>query len=194
MSIVVIGAGGFGREVMVYIKSHPIYKDLTILGFVDDGLKPGTTINGEKVLGGVDFLLDHKSQLNVFIGIANPQIKESIVLKLSNTIHTFPKLIHPTAIFLDPANTHLGMGTIIGPACILSTNIVLGNFVTLNIRTTLCHDVSIGNFCTLMPNVAITGGGILECNSFIGTGVSLFEHEIRIEKNSKILPPIFQRS
>jgi sugar O-acyltransferase (sialic acid O-acetyltransferase NeuD family) len=189
MSIVVIGAGGFGREVMLYVKSHPKFKDLEILGFVDDGLQPNTMVNGVKVLGGLDFLLNHKNSLSVFIGIANPKIKESIVQKLAHSHHQYPILIHPSAYLIGPDTICIGMGTIIGPACILTTNILLGSFVSLNIGVTLCHDIEVGDYCTFMPNVAITGGGFVGKSSFLGTGVSIFEPMIKIEQHSRILRP-----
>ena len=57
--IVIIGAGGFGREIKCLIddinESSPT-KLFNILGFIDDGVKVGTQIHEYKVLGNVEYL------------------------------------------------------------------------------------------------------------------------------------------
>jgi len=59
---------------------------------------------------------------------------------------------------------------LIAPGCILTTNITLGNYVTLNLNTTVGHDTKIGDFCTTNPGVHISGQiEIGNCNEF-GTG------------------------
>ena len=57
-SVVLIGAGGSGREVLEILKDlNKKRKPWDILGFIDENEKlHGKTINGYPVLGGIDWL------------------------------------------------------------------------------------------------------------------------------------------
>ena len=56
-NIVIIGAGGFGREVKVLVDDiNKIRSTYNFLGFYDDGIEKGTLVNGYKVLGGISDL------------------------------------------------------------------------------------------------------------------------------------------
>ena len=55
--IVIVGAGGFGREVKMLIDQiNSIENKYEFLGFYDDGIQKGTVINHHKVLGSIDEL------------------------------------------------------------------------------------------------------------------------------------------
>ncbi|MDR0764679.1 MAG: hypothetical protein LBE65_03705 [Synergistaceae bacterium] len=48
-AVIVYGAGGLGREVSQIVMAMP---DARVLGYVDDGVPPGTERDGARVLGG----------------------------------------------------------------------------------------------------------------------------------------------
>lgn len=53
-NIVIIGAGGFGREVKWFIDEiNGVNKQWNFIGFVDDNLPKGTVINDSNVIGDV---------------------------------------------------------------------------------------------------------------------------------------------
>jgi UDP-3-O-[3-hydroxymyristoyl] glucosamine N-acyltransferase len=64
----------------------------------------------------------------------------------------------------------LGKGGMISPGCVVTSNITFGDYVTLNLNTTVGHDTRIGTYCTTNPGVHISGQiEIGSCNEF-GTG------------------------
>lgn len=109
--IVIIGAGGFGREVAWLIEDINRYnKEWNIKGFVDDNPElEGRLINGYEVIGNIEWL---KSQeLYVVSAIGDPITKKKILHRLKNSKNNYPILIHPSAIYSD--SVKFGEGSII---------------------------------------------------------------------------------
>ena len=127
--IVIIGAGGFGREVKTLIdsinKNNKIYN---FLGFYDDGIEKGKIINGFPILGSVSDLNKVSKPLYIALGLGDPITKSKVVASLSNTNLSFPSLIHPSVIISDDEVT-IGNGCIICAGTIITCNIKIENFV-----------------------------------------------------------------
>lgn len=78
----------------------------------------------------------------------------------------FPNLIHPTALLADDSIV-CGQGNIIGPNCVLTTHVTLGDFNYLNIGISMGHDVVVGSYNVFYPKVSISGNvQIGDSNSF----------------------------
>jgi len=182
--IFIIGAGGFGREVLEILKDQNKVKSVWgIHGFLDNKKEThGKKINGFPVIG--DFsLLKNKKNIYCVVAIGEPEIREKVVGKVSKMGVKFPPIIHPSVIRSE--FVELGEGVIICAGCILTTNIILKNHVIINLNCTIGHDARIGKYCSLMPNVCINGGDILEDKVYVGSNASLKEY-IKIGKNSRI--------
>src|SRR5699024_1378644 len=97
--IVIIGAGGFGREVAWIIEDiNKKSLQWNILGFVDDNeTVQGKYFGDYSIIGKLDYLFD--KELNVVIAIAKPTIRRLIYNKLKHTKNIFPTLIHPSVIY-----------------------------------------------------------------------------------------------
>lgn len=75
--LILVGAGGFGREVLWQI-SESESPDYNIIGFVDDAPElTGKYVNNAPILGNIRWLLDYPNEICVSICIANPK-KESL--------------------------------------------------------------------------------------------------------------------
>lgn len=83
--IVIIGAGGFGREVAKLIEDiNKVNNEWNIVGFVDDNKSiQGTEINGYKVVGDIDWL--EKQEIFVVNAIGDPVIKKKVMDKLDGS-------------------------------------------------------------------------------------------------------------
>lgn len=171
--IIIIGAGGFGREVKCLIedinKSLP-KKKYNVIGFIDDGLEKGMDIHDLQVLGGMDYLLALEEKPSLVLGIGTPRTKESIQISLKD--YDFPNIIHPS-VDIDGCNISIGNGCVICKGSILTCDINIGNFVTINLMCSIGHDAVIKNFSSLMPSVNISGEVLIEKNVFIGTGAKV---------------------
>jgi sugar O-acyltransferase (sialic acid O-acetyltransferase NeuD family) len=181
--IIIIGAGGFGREVKCLIDDinnfdNGIYYN--ILGFVDDNIECNTKIHEYNVLGNIDYIFSLKEKPSLVFGIGNPKTKEKIFKKLVE--FDFPIIKHPS-ISLEGKNIEIGKGSIICQGSILTCDIVISEFVTINLSCTIGHDAIIKNFTSIMPAVNISGEVIIENGVFIGTGAKII-NQIIIGSNS----------
>jgi len=183
--IVIIGAGGFGREIKCLIDDINDYHDnvvYNIIGFIDDGIQKGKEINGVKVLGGIDFLKNLDKEMSLVFGIGNPKIKSEVYMKTKN--FNFPKIIHPS-VSLSGDKISIGKGSVICKGTILTCNIEISDFVTINLQCTIGHDVKMNNFISIMPGVNISGEVTLQESVYIGTGAKII-NQLEIGKKTVI--------
>lgn len=181
--LAIAGAGGLGKETAVLIKqinsSNPQWD---ILGFFDDAFKRGSLIAGLSVLGGIEDI-NLQNNLNIVIAVGDPQVKEKVVQRITNPHIDFPVIIHPQALIGE--NIIMGKGCIITAGCRLTVDVRLGNFVLLNLNTTVGHDVTIGNYSSVMPGVHISGHVSVESGVLIGTGASVLQ-SLRVSEGAVI--------
>ena len=172
--IVIIGAGGFGREVKTIIDAiNKVEKEYTFLGYYDDGIKKGSIINNYPVLGNLEDLKEVNQEIFVLIGIANPVIKCKIAKSLvSYKNFFFPTIIHPSVQVSDD-DVFISHGCIICAGTIITTNIKIGSFVILCSLCTVGHDSIIDDFSSIMPSVNISGEVCIGEKVYVGTGVKV---------------------
>lgn len=171
--IVIIGAGGFGREIAWLIEDiNKIEDKYRLLGFIDDGKDKNQIINGYQVLGGMEILKELKDICFV-VAIGSAKLKkvlaEKAILFGANPV----TLVHPT-VQLSP-NNYLGKGVIICAGTILTVNTKINDFVTLNLACTVGHDTNIGNYTTIYPSVSISGNCEIDELSEIGTRTAIIQ-------------------
>ncbi len=182
MSSVIIGCGGLGRELLVLLKQSGIFD---IKGWYDDKISKDTIIDGLPVLGTIEDLNSSNEDINVYIGIGDPKIKEIIVNKLDNNLIHFPNLIHPSVNIQDFQKISLGKGVIIQNGSILTTNITLEDHVFINLDCTIGHDTTLGKYTSLMPSVNISGDVNVSNNVYFGTAATVINN-INIAEHSII--------
>lgn len=172
--IAIYGAGGFGREVLTIIKAiNSINPQWNMLGFFDDSRTCGECVNGFPILGGIDRLNEWNNDLSVVVAIGSPMVKQKIVRNITNPHIHFPTLIHPSVIIGDTHLVDIGKGCIICAGNILTTNIVIGDFVILNLACTVGHDAVIHSFAAFMPSCNISGEVRIGEGVYCGTGVKI---------------------
>lgn len=184
--IVIVGAGGFGREVKFLIdninQNEQLFK---ILGFYDDNPDLDPTINGLPLLGTVEDLVNYSREISVVLGIGIPEIKNKIVNRLKKNVGlSFPKIIDPYAI-IGTDNVNIGEGTVICAGVIITCNIKIKNFVTINLSSTVGHDTVIEDFASFMPSVNISGEVLIKKSVYVGTGAKII-NQLEIGENTII--------
>lgn len=175
-SIYIIGAGGFAREVVWLIERiNEQEPSWNIEGFIDDNIEiHGKELMSYPVLGGIDYLSDIDKNINCVLAIGSSDVKEKIYSKLSLLNHIeFPNLIDPSVLYSK--SVKLGKGNIICAGSILTVDIELKNFVTVNLDCTIGHDVEINDFVTIYPSVNVSGNVIVGKNSELGTGTQIIQ-------------------
>lgn len=173
--IVIIGAGGFGREVQWLIERvNQNNKIWNLIGFIDDGLDWGTNINGIPVIGNVDYLINYNKHISVACAIGSSKTRKKVIeqLKVNKNIY-FPNLIDPSVIMSNTIK--FGSGVIICAGTILTVNIELGDFIIINLDCTIGHDVRLNSYVTLYPSVNVSGNVSIGQITEIGTGTQIIQ-------------------
>jgi sugar O-acyltransferase (sialic acid O-acetyltransferase NeuD family) len=165
-SIVIVGFGGFGREVAWLAKEC----EREVLGFLDDNAKPGKQ-DAYTILGGLDSWSDYPDSEFV-VAIGNPRVRKLVVEKMvAQGVDAFATLIHPSVKMGESVN--VGKGTMICAGCIATVDIAIGNHVILNLNVTVGHDGVISDYVTVAPMAALSGNVILEPGVEVGTGAAI---------------------
>lgn len=163
--ILIIGAGGLGKEVADLIRYLNQYE---IEGFLDDDPgKKDTLVNQLPVLGTVLDLEKYCDTKHIVIAIANPGVKKKIAKVAVNAGFRFPNLIHPSVVLGN--NVTLGQGNIICAGVILSTESCLNDFITINPQCGIGHESTLCSYSTLYWGVHIGGNTIVNEACELGT-------------------------
>lgn len=173
--IVIIGAGGFGREVQWLIERVDKQdKEWELAGYIDDAIPIGGMINGIPVLGGIEYLLNMKEKLSVVCAIGNSQTKKRVIGNIKgNTRLDFPNFIDPSVQMSE--SIRLGHGNIICAGSILTVDIDIKDFVTINLACTVGHDAVLNSYTTIYPSVNISGMTNIGRTVEIGTGSQIIQ-------------------
>ncbi len=173
-SLVVIGAGGFAREYQAHWASSG-RSDYAIAGFVVTGrTAPDNANRAAPFLGSID---EQQIAADAFaIGIGNAQIRARVGgdLRTRFPAAAFPSLIHPRAQF-DESRNRLGVGSVICPGAIATTNVLIGDFVLVNLSATIGHDVTVGDGCVINPAANISGAVSIGSETLVGVGAVILE-------------------
>jgi len=175
--ILIVGAGGFGREVLQWASQAWPDDVQKIAGFLsDDPMALAGHATTLSVVGpATGFEPKPGDALVLAIGI--PGIRRSIAQALVARGADFLTLIHPTAIVA--ASARIGGGTILCPYAIVSDNCQLGRFVLMNYHSSVGHDASAADFVVFSPYATLGGGAavgdgvFLGLHASVGPGVSL---------------------
>jgi sugar O-acyltransferase (sialic acid O-acetyltransferase NeuD family) len=172
----IFGTKGFAKEVEFIIYEN--FGSLADVVFVaeDSSEDLGTQINGRSVISEKDFF-NINEDIECFIAVGSPNIKQKIYSKLKNKNNiSFPNLIHKSVV-LDERFVKLGFGNILCSHVSVTTNIVIGNFVHINLNCTLGHDSRIEDFVTCSPGCNISGNVNIQNLAYLGTNCIIIENK-----------------
>jgi sugar O-acyltransferase (sialic acid O-acetyltransferase NeuD family) len=177
-SLVIVGCGGFGREVADVVDAiNAMTPTFDLLGFVDDNpsapdlqrlQKLGAPLLGtsQELLGG--------PQYEYVLGIGSGSVRRTLDARFTDFGWSPATLMHPQAS--HGAGVTLGPGSVVCAGVRLTTNIRLGRHVHLNLNSTVGHDCDLSDYVTVNPLVAISGGVALGEASTIGTHAAILQN------------------
>jgi sugar O-acyltransferase (sialic acid O-acetyltransferase NeuD family) len=172
--VVIVGAGGFGREVLdIYVD---LKREEDVVGFAEErSARVGDFINGKPVYDIVCFdRVSQKGKLLAILAIGSSKRK-----RLANILHNkgyqFDTVVHPSA--LHSRWVRIEEGTIVAPGVVLTCQVEIGQHVIINLHVSIGHDVKIGDYATLSPGAKIMGGAALGREVFVGTNATILENK-----------------
>lgn len=153
--IVIVGAGGFGREVLPLIADSLDPQRYEIKGYLgqDDAGLRGYDIPG-RWLGDPE-QYEPQPQDRFILAIGNMHARKRVVESLVGRGGEFVSLVHPRAYVAPTAK--LGKGVVIYPFACVSNCATVGDYAHLSIYASLGHDCVTGKYCLMAPYATTNG-------------------------------------
>lgn len=178
--LVVVGAAGFGREVLDVVDavvgsdSRP---GLQLVGVVDDG--PSDVNLARLRRRGVDYRgtvgdwLDGDDDARFVIGIGHPTVRRHLAELFEGRGREATEVVHPTATF--GFGTQCGPGVVVCAGVQVSNEVQLGAHTHLNPNVTIGHDSVLERYVSVNPGATVSGGCQLDEGSLIGAGAVVLQ-------------------
>lgn len=178
MDLVIIGAGGHGRD------CHQLILDLqedgaarfrgtgyNLIGYLDENPElAGTEVQGLPVLGGLDWL--EGRSVGAVLGIGYPKPRRAVQQRAAALgVREWPSFIHPTAYRSPRAD--IGLGVTAFPLSHIGNNARIGDFAALNVGGMVGHDCGIGRYSHVTGGAVLAGGVALGEGVLVGLGASV---------------------
>ncbi len=164
--LVIIGAGGFGREILSWAGSSGAA--WTIKGFLDDNPAAGSDPRlRAPMLGRIEDYAPEPD--DVFLcAIGAPAVRRTTTGKIKARGGRFARLVHPSAVMAH--GVQLGEGVIVCPLALVSADARVEEGAVVYYHSSVDHDAVVGPFTQISGHCDIMGGAM------IGTGVFLGSH------------------
>ena len=181
LDLIIIGAGGFGREVHVMLWDVYSPDEYNFKGFLADG----TDEKAEKLGPLVGSPEDYQPQPNdrFVLAIGYMDARDRIHRMISERGGKFAQFIHPLAFVAS--NASIGDGAVIYPFAVVSNAAIVGEQIHLNYYASVGHDVEVGDCCLLAPYATLNGFSAIEDMVYMSTHATVVVAK-RVGARSKI--------
>ncbi len=178
--VIIVGVGGFGREVIDIVDDMQVIgAPVELAGSVDDGEVDLDDLRelGVTYLGTTSALATSGGPY--VIGIGDGDVRRSIVERLPDTC-TPIALQHPAATV--GSRSSLAPGSILGSGARLATHVTVGLHANIHANATVGHDSVISEYASLLPgallsgNVTVGSGALVGAGAIILQGLTIGEH------------------
>jgi sugar O-acyltransferase (sialic acid O-acetyltransferase NeuD family) len=169
-SLFIVGAGGFGREVLAYARDVVrAGAPFRIAGFLDDNPDALAGRNvGADVLGAVTTAEPRAADTRFVIAIGEPKVRKAVAQMLramGATEASFMTLVHPTAYVAGD----LAPGCVVAPFCFVGPGATVGPHAVLNTYASVGHDARVAAYAVFSPYAVVNGDVVIGEGVFLGT-------------------------
>lgn len=190
-SLVIIGAGGFGRETLDVVRAQNLSRTMgtsyDVLGVVDSF---PSEANLERLrnlqvpyLGTETDWFDKNLGASYLVGVGDPTDRQKISRRFDSAGHRPGKAVHPSAVIGSASS--IAPGAVICAGVQISTNVSLGQHVHVNPNATIGHDTVLEDFVSVNPGAIISGNVHCESLVLIGAGATVLQ-TLRVEHGSVV--------
>lgn len=183
-NLIIIGAGGMGREVYHLASRCSTTNNFIIKGFLDDG-NPNLnefSFNYPPLLGNIsDYQIEDNDVFACSIG--DVKAKAKIIDYMEAKGAEFVSLIDPSAYIERTAS--IDYGALIFHDVHVGSEAIIGRHVMLQSYSAIGHDVIIGDYTRIDPKVSCVGGTKIGNCVTLHT-MSFINHKVRIGDGATI--------
>lgn len=174
--LVIIGCGGFGREVWSTAQAiNTVAPRFEILGMLDDNLSAENSAALHRIgathLGGIEWFGSAADDVHGVIAIGSSRARSAIDSRFPE--RRWATLVHPDTT-IGPDVT-LAQGCVVAPGARLSTSIRVGRHVHIDQGVTVGHDSLLGDFSRLNPQACISGNVMIEAGATVGASATVIQ-------------------
>ena len=164
--VIVVGAGGFGREAMQWAQAAWPDQIGRLAGFLsaDSAALAGHPARLPILGDPATFAVQPGDGFLLAIGI--PLVRRRVAEQLTHRGAVFLTLVHPTAVVADTAT--IGPGSVVCPHAVVSDAVSIGRCVLVNYHASLGHDAVAGDYAVFSPYATLGGGAVVEEDVFLG--------------------------
>jgi sugar O-acyltransferase (sialic acid O-acetyltransferase NeuD family) len=174
--IVIIGAGGHGREVADIARHQAqVNGEIKVLGFIDDNRDlHDQSLDGLPILGDWSwFESANRKDMAVVCAVGSPQICRRLVERANALGLSFASVVSPLAHISSFAR--LGQGVTVFPKVVINTGTFVDNYSILNVAATVSHDAIVGRYSNINPGAHLAGNVTIGEGCYIGMGASVIQ-------------------
>lgn len=178
----IVGARGFGREVLAYIADdNPLFH---VKGFLDTDPHALDGYGRDEAVIASPFDYQPLPGEAFLAAVGDPHQRFKYTATLRDVHHVdFATVVHPRANVSRHAR--LAHGCILGPNAGISVDVQVGEFSCIQEYTVVGHDARIGNWCQINSHCTIAGGArighfvtihpncVITSGAVIGDGVTV---------------------
>lgn len=174
--LVLVGAGGLGREVAETVRAiNAVRPTWDLVGFVDD--RPalvGGTVDGLPVLSPVATAAAGWAAVAVCTGRPDDYASRlRLVERLGLPPSRYATLVHPTAVV--PASATIGPGSVVLATTVLTASVEVGAHVVVMPAVVLTHDDRVADFVTIGAGARLAGRVSVHRGAYLGAGALVRE-------------------
>ena len=168
MELIVICAGGFGREVAWVARRA----GFAVAGFCDDAPGHGADPrNGAPFLGTIEEAAAAHPAAGFVVANGSNPVRRELTARAVAAGWEPRTVADPTAVVAPDAA--IGPGCILGAGSVVSCGAVLGAGVIVNHQATVGHDARVADFGQLCPGARLSGGCTMEAGATLGSNAAV---------------------
>lgn len=171
--VVVVGAGGLGREVLDVVESRrQATGGIEVFGVVDDNPSEADLerlrVRGHSYLGTIEQVLSDVRAEGYVVGIGTPEVRRNVARKFDSAGWHAVSVVHPDASL--GSEVAVEPGVVVCAGARVTTNTTIEAHALLNLNVTVGHDSRIGAFSVVNPGAHVSGDVAIQPVVLIGTG------------------------
>lgn len=165
LDLIIIGAGGFGRELHVMLMDAFSADQYQFKGFLADESNALAAQLGPVVGSPRDYQPQPNDRFLLAIGYMDA--REQTTKLIRERGGKFESFIHPQAYIAS--NATIGAGAVIYPFAVVSNAAIVADQVHLNYYASVGHDCHVGRCCLLAPYATMNGFSALGDHAYMST-------------------------